>query len=117
MAIGARLCATAYRHVWTIVKHRTETGVEVLFPREGGLPWLPLRRRWGRWANRGHDAHRGFRQGNIPKLRVACPMLGPRPLARGGGGGSFGGAYSFHGHPPSAAGSGMMWHWVARSKL
>ncbi|CAE7229248.1 unnamed protein product [Symbiodinium natans] len=29
------------------------------------------------------------------------------------GGGSFGGAaYTFHGHPPSAAGSGMMWHWA-----
>ncbi|OLP93513.1 hypothetical protein AK812_SmicGene24561 [Symbiodinium microadriaticum] len=38
-------------------------------------------------------------------------------VVSGGGGGSFGGAYSFHGHPPSAAGSGMMWHWVARSKL
>ncbi|OLP93534.1 hypothetical protein AK812_SmicGene24556 [Symbiodinium microadriaticum] len=36
-------------------------------------------------------------------------------VVSGGGGGSFGGAYSFHGHPPSAAGSGMMWHWVVHT--
>ncbi|CAE7452329.1 unnamed protein product [Symbiodinium natans] len=33
-------------------------------------------------------------------------------VVSGGGGGSFGAAYTFHGHPPSAAGSGMMWHWA-----
>ena len=80
------------------------------------MPWLPLRRRRGRWKNRGHDAHRGYRQ-EAYRSCVSMPNAGTRSLAKGGGGGSFGGAYSFHGHPPSAAGSGMMWHWVARNKL
>ena len=33
------------------------------------------------------------------------------------GGAAAGGGYSFAGHPPSAAGAGMMWHWAARRIL
>ncbi|CAE7678445.1 unnamed protein product [Symbiodinium sp. CCMP2592] len=97
--------------------------------------WQAVSAVGGSVVSKPYDCHAGLRNWgtgwSAPKKswccsheQVGCPgyhyagaggggktVVTTHTVVSGGGGGSFGGAYSFHGHPPSAAGSGMMWHW------